>query len=182
MLQRLMLVLALYFSIPIAHAATVSFLPSEQNVLIGSSFSVAIMGDFSLAEILEAGGLNLDFGSDVLNVTKVTVNTGLFEFFSDPGTIDNGAGTVTDIMFNTLSNDATGQFLIATVDFTAVDIGLSDLLLSESMLNPFYSAGMPLDVQFQSASVQVTPVPLPTALWFMFAGCALLWRRARPAC
>ena len=179
MLQRLVLMLMLFYLSTAVQAATVSFLPAQQNVVIGNSFSLDIMGDFSLAETLDGGGLNLDFSSSLLNVTNVTVNTGLFELFSDPGTIDNNLGTVSDVIFNTFSSNASGQFLIATVDFTAVGIGLGELLLSESTLNPFSSQGMPLDVQFQNASIQVTAVPLPAALWLMLTGCALWWSRAR---
>jgi len=168
-----------------ANAATVGFSPSSPTAGIGQSFSIDIVGNFTLLETIEGGGLDLAFDAAVVNVTNVTVNTTLFDFYSLSGTIDNSSGAVSDIIFNTFAG-ASGNFLIATVDFTALTAGSSGLSLSESFLNPFSSAsaGASLMVDFQPGNVTVTAVPLPAALGLMMCGLApfgWLMRRNRRA-
>lgn len=163
----------LLLSVGHATAATVGFSPTSPTVTIGQSFSIDIVGDFTLAETIEGGGVDLSFDASVVNVTNVTVNTALFDFFSLSGTIDNNSGTVSDVVFNTFAG-ASGNFLIATVDLTALTAGSTGLILTESFLNPFSSAsaGDSLAVDFQPGNVTVTAVPLPAALVLMLSGLA----------
>lgn len=166
-----------------AHAATVGFFPASTSVSVGQAFSLDIMASFTGAESIDGGGLNLNFSPSIVDVTGVNVNTGLFEFFSTPGTIDNTTGNVTDITFNTFSNTPTGDFVIATVFFTANGSGASLLTLSESVNNPFTLFGAPVPVTFTTGSV-VSVVPLPAAFWLLLSGSGVLGlifrRRLRP--
>ncbi|MBI3546206.1 MAG: hypothetical protein HY081_06390 [Gammaproteobacteria bacterium] len=168
-------IIAFILNTACAQAALVSFSPSSNTVTLGQSFSMNIMGNFSTGETIEGGGLDLVFSPTVLSVSNVTINTALFDFFSIPGTINNSTGTVSGILFNTFAG-ANGNFLIATVDFTAKASGNSSLLLSQSALNPFSSssAGASLNVAYQPASVTVTTVPIPAAIWLMLSGLGLM--------
>ena len=160
-------------------AATVSFLPSSISVSVGENFSVDIMGSFQGAEALDGGGLNLSFSPSILNVTGVTINTALFEFSPDAGTISNATGTVSNIIFNSFANTPTGTFRIATVDFTAIGVGQSVVGLTESTLNPFALSGLPIPVTLAAGSI-VSSVPLPAAMWLMLSGAGLLgWTAKR---
>lgn len=175
----------LLLSIGNANAATVSWSPSSTTVGLGQSFSIGIVGDFTAAETIEGGGLDMVFNASIIHVTNVTVNTALFDFFSLPGTIDNASGTVAGVVFNTFAG-ASGNFLIATVDFTALAAGNTSLDFFESALNPFSSAsaGPSLAVNFQPGNVTVTAVPLPAALSLMLSGlvsCGWLARGNRRA-
>lgn len=160
-------------------AAIVSFSPPSASVLVGQNFSLDIMGNFPGSEAIDGGGLNLSFAPLIVNVTGVTVNEALFEFSPSPGSINNAAGTVSDIIFNSFANTPTGNFLIATVNFTATGAGNSVLTLTESSLNPFALSGMPVPVTFATGSV-VSSVPLPAGIWLMLSGVGLLgWKFRR---
>lgn len=155
-----------------SHAAMVSFDQSSYSMKQGNVFTVSIFGSFSAQEILDGGGLSLNFNSTVLKVNSVTINTTLFEFYSDPGTINNISGNVSDMIFNTFTYNATGNFKIADINLTALKSGNSDFLLTESLLNPFSSAvaGVGgLTVNYTNALVNVSAVPLPGALLLMLS-------------
>lgn len=171
-MKKILSIVVLFFlSVSVAPAATVYFSPASFSATTGQGFSLDILGDFTSGEAIEGGGLNLVFDRLVVNVTNVAVNTTLFDFFSDPGTINNSTGAVTGIVFNTFAG-ASGTFRIATIDFTAMGLGSTALILTESSLNPFSSAVAmgSLTVGFQSGSVSVTAVPVPAAAWLLASG------------
>lgn len=174
------IIVTFVLSIASAQAATVSFNPSSKTVSVGQSFSLDIMGSFLPGETIEGGGLNLSFSPAALSVSKVSINAALFDFYSLPGTINNAAGTISDMVFNTFAG-ANGNFLIATVDFMALGIGSSNLLLSQSSVNPFSSAsaGSSLSVTYQPASIAVTAVPVPAAIWLLLSGMGLMGLRSK---
>lgn len=168
-------ILAMFFmllSAATAQAATVGFSMLSAPVTIGQNFSLDIVGSFPTPEALDGGGVNLSFVPSLLNVTSVAINTALFEFSPLPGTINNAAGTVSDIIFNSFANTPTGDFRIATVNFTAIGAGNSILTLTESLLNPFALSGTPVPVTFTTASISA--VPLPAAIWLMLSGLGTL--------
>lgn len=169
-------ILAAVLAASSAHAATVSFSSPNVNVLAGDTFSIDVLGNFTVDEAIEGGGLNLSFDPTVLAVDSVTVNEALFDFFVLPGTPDNATGKVTDTVFNTFAGASGGGFLIATYNFTAKAPGLSPLTLTESSANPFSSAaaGSSLNVAFTGATVTVEAVPLPAAIWLLTSGMGLM--------
>jgi len=156
-----------------AEASTVSFV-SSPTVNVGQTFSLDLVGT-GFTDIIDGGGVSLSFDASVLQVNSVTVDTGVWDFFDDPGSIDNTGGNVTEIQFASFFG-ATGDFAIATIEFFAAGAGTSALGLTESILNPFGSGGFPLDppVTFLTGSVTVTAVPLPAALWLMLSGLGVL--------
>ena len=89
-------------SIVTAQAATVSFSPTSNTVTAGQPFSMNIMGSFLPGETIEGGGLNLSFSPSVLSVSNVSINTALFTFFTQPGTVNNAAGTISAKVLNTI--------------------------------------------------------------------------------
>ncbi|HFQ13575.1 MAG TPA: VPLPA-CTERM sorting domain-containing protein [Gammaproteobacteria bacterium] len=154
-------------------ASTVSFV-SPPTVTTGQTFTLDLIGT-EFTDIVDGGGVNLFFDSSVLVVNSITVDTSVWEWFDDPGTIDNTAGTVSEIQFASFIG-ATSDFAIATIEFSAIGTGISDLILTESILNPFASGGLPLDppVTFLTGSVTVTAVPLPAAFWLLLGGLGML--------
>ncbi len=163
-----------------AGAATVAFSPADSSQLPGASFTLDLVGTGFDAGILDGGGLNISFDPTVVIVTAVTVNTAEWEFFSDPGIVDNNAGTVTGLMFNSFA-DRSGSLHFATVSFLAVGLGVSALGLSEYALNPFTSGAgdYPGLVLSQAGSVAVVPLPPAVALLFSSLAALVTLRRRR---
>lgn len=149
-----------------ANAASVDFNPTPKIVNVGDSFSIDLEGH-SFVDVLDGGGLNLDFNPAVIHVTGVTINP-LWEFLPSPGTIDNVGGHVSHIQFNTFASNPKGDFPIASIQFSAIAMGSSPLTLHEDLDNPFGSGGLPVSVTLNPGMVQA--VPEISEAWMMFVG------------
>ena len=153
-----------------AQAATVAISPSPTVVNIGDTFSLDLVG-LGFDTNLDGGGLNFAFDPTVLSVNSVVIN--ILEWDTNQDGVDDGLGTVSNIWFNnTSSADRTGDLLFASVEFTAIGLGVSGIALSESAGNPFASGGALYNPLTFDQSGQVTVVPLPAAAWLF--GSALL--------
>jgi hypothetical protein len=159
----------------VANSATISFSEAVVNVEPLDSFSLDIVGT-GFPSDFDTGALSLLFNPSVLQVDNVSINTTVFNFMPDAGTIDNAAGSVTGMTFARFTDTST-DFTIATIDFTALISGdsLLDLEKYSSILLPDFSVGgMPYSgvLIIEDASVSVSAVPLPAAGWLMLSGLA----------
>lgn len=138
---------------------------------IGDVFSIDIMGS-GFTSSVDGGGVNLSFDQSRLNVLSVSIDESVWNFGStgiDAGAIDNTSGTVDGIMVNTFSN-VIGDFVIATVEFEAMNAGSSFLLLTELGINPWASGGSLINPSYASSQVDVSAVPVPAAVWLFGSG------------
>lgn len=146
--------------------------PAASSVGPGDAFSLKVLGT-AFSDTVVGGGFNLSFNAAMLSLDSVVINTALWEFAPITGTINNLAGTLSDVAFNTFANSPTGNFEAATLNFTAKAPGLSALTLSESNSFPF--ANLNADViTVAYAAGQVNVVPEPATVLTMLLGLGLL--------
>lgn len=178
-MKRLLLLMMLPALLPApAGAATIGFDAAANQVIENEIFSVDIVGDGFPEVLIQGGGVNVGFDPAIVNLLSVEVDAATWNFASptvDPrGVIDNSLGRVTDIVVNSFPGVGGPRFVVATLRLRAVGIGLSALTLTDSTLdNPWASDGAPLAVEYVPGEVDVSPIPLPAAVW-LFGG-AFLW-------
>ena len=167
---------------PAGATGALVFSPTESNALVGQTVVVEVRGQ-GFSDFVVGGGFDLAFDPTVLSLSSVEIDTAEWEFITNPGSIDNSAGTLTAVWFNAFADPLpTGNFPIATLRFDAVAPGMATLNLLANADFPFVSDLVELiDVDFsQQGSVSVVPEP---ATWAHVAlGLALLpWLRRRLA-
>ena len=157
----------------VGRAATVTLSPPSSTVPLHANFSLSLDGQ-GFDTGLDGGGVNLAFDHNVLNVTSVSLDP-IWNFFTSPGTTNNGTGTVSDIVFVSASiPPPSGNVHIGSISFDAVGTGTSPLTLTESTVNPFAVGGATIPVTFEKASVTV--VPEPATGWLLLIGLGgLVW-------
>jgi len=160
--------------------------PASLNVSVGDSFSVNIDGQ-DFIKPLVGGGLELFFSPAVLRVDRVSFDPiWNFEAKVDTGHgeagIDNVKGRIDAISFAAFPNGPSGNFRIATIDFTALAAGTSQINLTADNFFAFSDdLGNALSPTFGSGVVNVAAVPAPAALWLMASGLGVFGARMRLA-
>ena len=149
-----------------AHASgTVLITPPAASVTVGDSFAVQVRGS-SFTDNVVGGGFDLNFNPSLLRLTSVSVDTSVWEFVSSNGTINNTLGTLSEVYFNSFRPILpTGNFAIATLQFTALAVGSSLLTVTGSPNFPFANdLAEVISVNFQGGSVTAVPEPASMAL------------------
>lgn len=146
---------------------------------IGTTFTIDILGK-GFANNIYGGGYDLSFDASILRLDKVVVpaiwELGYVE--DTPGPIDNVTGTKPGVNFNTLAGRK-GDFTTATLTFTALAAGTSQITLSASPLWPFADDNGEVAVSFKNGTVAA--VPEPTSVAMVLAGLGLVAMRLRRA-
>ncbi len=170
-MKKLLLSLMLILISQLANAGVVSIEQLNKVNKLNDVFSIKVVGsDFDYP--LEGFGLNIDFEDSILELLSVTVDSNIWEFHQTAG--ERSAGKVAKIggaSFKGVENN----ILFAILDFKAIGIGISDLIISDAnhrtvVWSDLTLSDIPLD--FKNAQVQV--VPIPAAFWLMFSGVASL--------
>jgi len=148
----LLSMLLFLFSTIVNAGANVSFSESFVKSNTGNTFTLdVLMSDFP---VTEGGGLVLNFDPALLQVTSVSVDSGVWEFVNNDGEIDNAGGVVSSILFSSYRGVA-GDAKIATIEFQATQKGKGNITLDESLDNPFASNGQNINVTFTPAKVLI---------------------------
>ena len=153
----------------VALAATVSFNPNPADVKVGDMFSVDIVG----IDFIELAGSEIDIGFDsaVLRIDSVEVNTTLFNFDPDGGSlIASGVWGTIFAEVDVINDDpfASGDFTIATINLTALALGSSNLTILGA--SAFFSSTVQLFPTLVDGTVNVSAVPIPAAVWLFGSG------------
>jgi hypothetical protein len=157
-----------------ASAATIGWETAPETINVSDTIFLDIIGS-DFGSNVDGGGVNFAYDSSVLSVTSVSINEAVWDFGAtgiSTGAIDNVAGTVDGIMVNTFAN-VSGSFTVATIEFLAIGVGTSDLILSELGLNPWASGGSAINPTMASGSLTVIEsslVPVPAAVWLFGSG------------
>lgn len=153
-----------------AGAGTITWGAAPSSIALNDTFTIDIVG-LGFTTNVDGGGVNIAYDSSVLNVLSVSIDESVWDLGVgiSSGTIDNTAGTVDGVMMNAWS-DVTGDFVVASVIFSAIGTGNSLLSISEYLLNPWANAGSVLNPSFVDSTVTVSAVPVPAAVWLLGSG------------
>lgn len=149
-----------------ASAAVISVNPLDSEELLNSVFNLTIVGD-EFVDGTAGGGFGLAWNPSVLSLNSVTLTfpsafggDPLWDFWNE-GTIDQTAGTLTGLSVASFVGTPDATFDIATLNFTAVGLGLSPIDLIEPTSNtwPNYAGTALTGPTFTDGSVNVVPIP-----------------------
>ncbi|MDH5711112.1 MAG: cohesin domain-containing protein [Gammaproteobacteria bacterium] len=128
-------------------------LSSEQiSANVGDEFTLDIT--LSNFPISEGGGVTIQYDPNVLNVSNVIINSDVWNFVNKVGSIDNNNGIISDILFSSFEG-VSGDNSVATITFTAIGTGQSNISMTDSSINPFSSEGNKISVNFVNTNVQI---------------------------
>lgn len=165
------------------NAASIVVAPNFSSVRLGESVSLDLVMDFSDVATM-GSGLDLFFDTSALHFSGFTFAPSLPTdpaFTHVPVLRGNHLEALAFGSFEGISGPAT----IGTLTLDALSVGRFDitLALTQSQLwgDGFYNAAdfSPIVVDFGSATVNVSAVPNPPAIWMLLSGMALLAMRAR---
>ena len=160
--------LALALACASTQAQTVAFDIDALTVAPGETFSLNLMAT-GFTDAVLGGGFGLSFDPSVLRLDSVVIPAS-WEFAKNGGLIDNASGTLSDAYFAT-NVPVPGDVKLATLTFTALNVGQSLVTPLANTLQPFVEDGA-LEATlpaYQFATVTVA-VPEPGALALMLAG------------
>ncbi len=159
----------------------------------GETFTLAVRGEgFALPVV--GGGFDLSYDADVLQYLGVSIDTGVWILGGPPvpptpsAPDAEGVRAVKGVYFNTFSFNPpaglpVGSFAIGTLQFQALGVGTSEVVLSASPSFPFASTGgvAITGITYDSVSASVSQVPVPASLPLLVSalGGLAAWGRRR---
>lgn len=154
-------------NIGIVSAANVKIDPAEKTVDLGEMFTISVYIDPG-GENTAGAQFDLSFNPSVLTANSVTegnfLKQGGAATFFNPGTIDNGVGTINDV-YGAIT--ASGQSVntpgtFATISFTAKNVnGVSVLDLSDVIIGRPDGTEQSVTVTNGGVVVGTPPAPVP---------------------
>lgn len=170
-MQRWILVLLAFLLIgQEAHTATISLQTTQSDEYrVSDTIKVNLVGlDFTEAAL--GGGVSVTYDPRVLAYENVSFDNSIFDFKNVVR--DEVAGMIGSILVSADNNQPIGDFIIASIEFTALEEGRSPLDLGPSeFLAPWLTfSGTDIDPSFvPDGTVTITVVPLPSAFWLMLS-------------
>jgi len=134
-----------------ARLPTVGFVTDQVEVEAGAVFTLVV--NLQNFPVSEGGGITMRFNQDVVRVIDVVID-GAWNFAASDGDIDNPDGVISDILFSSYQG-VEGDAAVATIRMQAIAPGSSDIILSESQINPFAAQGTKVGPQLGGAQITV---------------------------
>lgn len=167
---------------------TVSFSPSDAVVGLGDIFTVDIVADIPLADAIVGWGMDVGFDAGIV-AHGGPPDVAIAPAFFFPGTLDgDGLAGVLPFAFPPPLPVFGPSVVLATMTFTAVSLGVSDLLGSVTpgdLTEGFALPGFPVGpggfaaVSFVDGTITVIPAPGAALLAMIgFGGVGAIRRRA----
>ncbi|WP_422011778.1 cohesin domain-containing protein [Roseateles sp.] len=156
-----------------ALAADLTFAAASNPVQQGNGVDVRVL--ITGISDLSTYQFSVSFDPSLFQVTSVTEGSFLGTggtTFSDGGSIDNSAGTISYV-FNTLIGPiagVSGSGTLATIHLNAIGVGTSALTFSDTLF--LNSQSLDIAVQTVNGSLAVTAVPEPSTYLMLVAGLA----------
>jgi hypothetical protein len=136
---------------PAARGPAVGFTTGQLEVEAGDVFSLDVrLENFPLSE---GGGITVRFNQDVVRVIDVVIDSA-WNFAASDGDIDNPSGVISDILVSSYQG-VEGEAAVATIRMQAIAPGSSNIILSESQINPFAAQGAKVGPALVGALVTV---------------------------
>lgn len=159
-----------------ASAVSISLSPLTSSGPLGNQVSLQLNMDFSADPTL-GGGVDITFDSSLLSFVSFTFDPTLGDDPSLQRQPDVTPGLLTGLGFGNF-NGLSGPSVVGTLIFNTLAHGTAQLSLADnaSPVGPFYSANTSNQqtVDYTGASVSISPVPLPGAVWLFMGGAGLL--------
>jgi hypothetical protein len=162
-----------------ASAALLSFDPSAPSVTENDTFDIDVVLTPEGGELIGAFSFNVDYDPLALTATDVQFSNALGDplLFESIPLFDLTTAGVADISnvsllffdFELIPLQPVGGFTIATVSFMAIAQGMTSLGFSDLVIAD--DSGLPTNnASGGTAGIDISPIPLPGALWLMITG------------
>ncbi len=155
------------------YAGSVFINPATTTVDLNDSFAVTIEAQ-GFSSPIDSWGVDVSWDTSFLRLESANVNTTLWNFQSSTGD-DSITGSLLN-MGGARFGDASGDFNLATLSFTAIANGSTaiDVVITDDSFDAyrwgnFGELALP-DNTAASGLVQVSSVPLPAGVWLMMTG------------
>lgn len=156
------------------NANTIQVNPASTTVGVGGNFDLTVAGSFT--DFTKGGSFSLSWDTSLLTLTTTEPQLvgnldpmGLFEI-ANVLIYDPTGGNI-DITVATIFNPAvTGNFDIATLNFLALDTGITAASIEVAGLNWVDEFRIDLDPQPNYVHADISIVPVPAAVWLFGSG------------
>lgn len=153
-----------------AQAVTISLDPASTTSVAGSNFSLDVLADFSSTEIIQ-GSVEFNFDSNLLSYTGFSWNSDFLSLFP-LAELEIESSEIVSIGFGTFDTVTGDGHTIGTISFDALAVGSTAVNMGVSSFHGDYldSGYNIVTASFNNATVDISAVPVPAAVWLFGSG------------